>query len=108
MVVSVTERSQRDLTKRFDETEIDWAIVEKQLVAWEQYFRKGKKLRIGISFNYVETAPQSASGSSKKGDKRGPMSTTQRMLAESYKFRFSILRGQSSASIAGPKKYKMT
>ena len=30
----------------------------------------------------METGPQSASGSSKKWDKRGPVSTTQRMLAE--------------------------
>ncbi|PVH98198.1 hypothetical protein DM02DRAFT_531674, partial [Periconia macrospinosa] len=32
VVVSVKERSERDLTKRFDEAEIDWPIVEKQLI----------------------------------------------------------------------------
>jgi len=63
MVVSVTERSERDLTKRFDETEIDWPVVEKQLVAWGLLFHADKKLRVDLSFNYlkhVSHRPQSA------------------------------------------------
>ena len=28
---TVSERSERDLTKRFDETEIEWTIIERQL-----------------------------------------------------------------------------
>jgi hypothetical protein len=70
------------LAKRFDETEIAWAMVEKQLVAWGQYFQKGKKLRVNVSFNYVEAGPQLASSYTKGGDKRGSTSATQRMLAE--------------------------
>jgi hypothetical protein len=41
VVVSVTDRSERDLTKRFDETEIRWPVIEEQIVAWGELFRAG-------------------------------------------------------------------
>ncbi|KIL83636.1 hypothetical protein FAVG1_13143 [Fusarium avenaceum] len=54
VIVSVTDRSERDLTKRFDEFNIDWKIAEEQLCRWSHLFRAGKKLRIDISFIYKE------------------------------------------------------
>jgi hypothetical protein len=69
MVVSVTERSERDLTKRFDETEIGWTVIERQLVAWRELFHAGKELRVYLSFNYLETGQQPATRS-RKEDKR--------------------------------------
>jgi hypothetical protein len=33
IIISVTDRLERDLTKRFDKLEIDWFIIQKQLVA---------------------------------------------------------------------------
>jgi hypothetical protein len=95
VVVSVTERSERDLTKRFDDNEIDWSIVEKQLMAWGELFHAGKKLRVVISFNYVETS-QESTGSVKKGDKRGRSSTTQQMLTERVTFDADETPGQTS------------
>ena len=54
IVISVNDRSERDITKRFKELQIDWPIIEKQLQAWSHLLRIGKTLRIDISFNYVE------------------------------------------------------
>jgi hypothetical protein len=63
VVVSVNERSERDLVRRFDEVNVDWPVVEKQLLSWGELLRAGRNLRVDISFNYVETqaaAPTSA------------------------------------------------
>jgi hypothetical protein len=79
VVVSVTDRSERDLTRRFDETEIGWPDIEKQLVTWGELFRAGKKLRVDLSFNYLETGQQPTT---RKGDKRSFTSATQQMLGE--------------------------
>lgn len=75
VVVSVTERSERDLIRRLDDADVDWSVVEKQLLDWGELFRVGKKLRVEVSFNYVEITAPAASAA------RGG-STTQRMLAE--------------------------
>ncbi|KAM0714164.1 hypothetical protein Q7P37_010313 [Cladosporium fusiforme] len=53
VVVSVNERSERDLIRRFDEVRVDWLAVEKQLLSWGELLRAGKKLRVDISFNYT-------------------------------------------------------
>jgi hypothetical protein len=38
VVVLVTDRLERDLTKRFDERDIDWFLVERQFVTWGESF----------------------------------------------------------------------
>ena len=78
VVVSVTQRKEPDLTKRFNNTTIDWTVIENQLVAWGDFYREGKKLRLNLSFNFVDTTNTSL----RRGDKRGSSLTTLRMLTE--------------------------
>jgi hypothetical protein len=72
VVVSVTQRKEDPLTKRFDNTSIDWALIENQLIAWGELYRVGKKLKLSLSFNYTDTTITAL----RSGDKRGSGSTT--------------------------------
>jgi hypothetical protein len=52
VVASVNDRSEHDLTRRFDNMDIDWSVVERQFIRWSDLFRSGKKLRVDLTFNY--------------------------------------------------------
>jgi hypothetical protein len=48
VVVLVNERSERDLIRRLDEVEVDWSVVEKQLLSWgdgKEWKKKKEKER---------------------------------------------------------------
>jgi hypothetical protein len=78
VAVCVKDRSERDLIKRFNKLDIDWTVIEKQLLSWSHLFRAGRKLRINISFNY--SARDLAIGTSvRRATKRG---SSQRILAQ--------------------------
>jgi hypothetical protein len=55
IIASVNDRSESDLTKRFNDTNIDWSVIGKQLIGWGELFRSGKKLRLDISFKYMDS-----------------------------------------------------
>jgi hypothetical protein len=79
VVVLVTKHSER-LMKRFDDTSVNWAVIQKQLLTWGELFRVGKKLKVTLSFNYVDT---SSSTTLLWGpNQRSCPSTTNEMLAE--------------------------
>ncbi|PMD50340.1 uncharacterized protein K444DRAFT_575819, partial [Hyaloscypha bicolor E] len=81
VVVSVTQRKQDGLIRRFPNTSINWAVIEKQLVAWGEFYRTGKKLILKLSFNYIDVTPSSTTLSGRPA-KRGFRSITQQILAE--------------------------
>jgi hypothetical protein len=77
VVVSVSKRGQPSFQRQFEETKIDWPVIEGQLLKWEQWFRAGKQLRVEVSLNFVDD-PSDSGTSPKKGKKN---SATQRQLA---------------------------
>jgi hypothetical protein len=81
VMVSVTARSTPPFTLFFDDATIDWTVIQKQLVNWDELFRAGKKLKLSLSFNYID-APQSSTTSVQRTERRGRLSRTQRMLDE--------------------------
>ncbi|KAJ5828207.1 uncharacterized protein N7525_006460 [Penicillium rubens] len=80
IIVSNSDRTQRDLNKRFNKTEIVWAPIEKQLRMWSSHFCRGKRLTLKICFNYIEDCNSPPLG--RKGEKRGKSSVTRSMLGD--------------------------
>ena len=90
--MSVTDRSHRDLAKRFDELDIDWGVIENQLVVWSHLLRDRRQLRIDISFIYKKNAQQAAVRT-QQTTRRGGVTATQ--LAE----RAELLEEQEAAGL---------
>lgn len=80
VVVSVNERGERDLTKRYDEGDLEWTEVDQQLVGWSDLLLAGKKLRVQLAFHYVDCAQNTARATPVRGAQRGRRTATQRML----------------------------
>lgn len=79
VMISVNDCSQRDLTKHFEKTDIDWTAINRQIRMWQGLLCLPKKeLTVSISINYMEDTE----APSRKTDKRGTSSVTNRMLHE--------------------------
>ncbi|KIW36635.1 uncharacterized protein PV06_11147 [Exophiala oligosperma] len=84
ITVSVKQRGERPLIKQYNETNIDWSTIEKQLIKWGEVF-PGKELRVDLSVNYKDSedaGQQLKTSSAKRPDKRSARSATQQMRAE--------------------------
>lgn len=82
VVVSVTDRKERDLNKQFDETNIVWSVVEKLLIARSDLFEKGKKLRVNICIYYVENGISHGVANARTRNTNIGKSAAEHMLAE--------------------------
>ena len=63
VMVSVNDRAERKLTKQCEGLSVEWAAVEAQLLAWGERFRDGKKLRVDLTFHYVDHVSVPKNGS---------------------------------------------
>jgi len=73
VVVSVSKRAERDLTKEFAGLDVDWSVIEEKLESWAGYFREGKRLTVKVTFRFRPLdAPPQVGG-------RARPSTTRRM-----------------------------
>ena len=64
VVVSVSKRAERDLTKEFAGLDVDWSLIEEKLESWGCHFREGKRLLVKITFRFRprNAAPQTNFG----------------------------------------------
>ncbi|RYC79042.1 hypothetical protein BFJ63_vAg18077 [Fusarium oxysporum f. sp. narcissi] len=78
IIVWVNYKGEADLNTRSDGLDINWNMIESKLQAWSHLLLDGKKLKISLSFNCVESS-QSGSAVARG---RGGRSATASQLAE--------------------------
>jgi hypothetical protein len=78
IAVCVNYRGEVNLAMRSDSLDVDWKMIESKLQAWSHLLLDGERLKINLSFNYIET---SHSGNAVARG-RGGRSATASQLAE--------------------------
>ncbi|KAM0362010.1 hypothetical protein ACHAO7_011439 [Fusarium culmorum] len=78
IAVCVNYKGEEDLNTRSDGLGVNWKMIESKLQAWSYLLLDGKRLKISLSFNYIETS-QSGSVAARG---RGGRSATASQLAE--------------------------
>ncbi|KAH7165146.1 hypothetical protein DER46DRAFT_685257 [Fusarium sp. MPI-SDFR-AT-0072] len=56
IAVYVNYKGEADLNTRYDGLDVDWKMIESKLQAWSYLLLDGKRLKISLSFNYIETS----------------------------------------------------
>lgn len=74
IVVSVSKRAERDLTKEFIGQDIDWLVIAEKLESWACYVGEGKRLLVKLTFRF-----RSRNCPPRTGAVGGRQSATQRM-----------------------------
>lgn len=75
IVVSVSKRAERDLTKQFVGFDIDWAVIKDKLVSWACHFHVGERLTLKVLFRFRPGTAASQTSNRAKGRR----STTRRL-----------------------------
>jgi hypothetical protein len=79
---SINDRSQDDVHQESETIDIDWSVIEEQILKWSNLLRqgkaKGKELRLDISINYLADDIDPA----RRGDKSGATSVSKTRLSE--------------------------
>ncbi len=107
--ISINDRGEREVTKRFDNTSILWSQIVKQLLTWAELFRAGKRLMLAISFDY-ENVVSAVDQTRGKGAR---LSATKRMLTErdeqessgqpsSWRYVYKLMRCSGAPCHLGP------
>ena len=66
--ISIEQRRQRSLTKRYKKLEIDWQLVDEHLEGLRDLFNKGRKITFSMEFVYKGVTRDSTTA---KGKKKG-------------------------------------
>jgi len=82
IVASVTGRSARPWIKQFEATNVDWSKVERKLLEWSDLFQQGKRLRVDISLQYVETETSTRPLNQQHKRRRVGGTATQQLMAQ--------------------------
>jgi hypothetical protein len=96
--VSVSKHGQKKFTKPYKDTDINWAIIENQLLKWGDFFHEGKVLNLDLTFKYVED-PQPFSAAPRGRNNRGRYVMASRRYAERNSWLCS-LRTTSGAQVS--------
>ncbi|KAL0930260.1 uncharacterized protein CTRU02_214335 [Colletotrichum truncatum] len=64
LIMSVTDRRTRKITKFCKKLEVDWPFVTRQLQEWSKFLKDGKKITLTVTFYYkcVDTGKSSRGG----------------------------------------------
>lgn len=71
VVVSVSKRGERALTKEFVGLDVDWSVIQDKLESWADLFREGNRLHVKFTFRFqpqdrINSAPRARQSATRR------------------------------------------